>query len=277
MALLALSGIEQAARAQAAPHLRPMARPTSMPAVLNDVGIDQRLDAQVPLDAAFLDESGNPIKLGDCFGERPVILALVYYECPMLCTMVLNDLRRALNAMSTSAGEDFDIVTISFDPAETPKLAADKKLHYLRGYRRPKAEQGWHFLTGPEPSIHAVTDAVGFRYAWDEKHKQYVHASGVMVLTPQGRVSRYFYGLDYSARDLRLATAEASGGKIGSPAEQVMLYCFEYDPSTGRYGWAVTRLLQTAAVLTMAALGTFWLVMYRRDKRAADVRMKAEG
>jgi protein SCO1/2 len=239
----------------------------AVPSYLKDVGIDQKLGAQLPLDAVFTDETGKEVKLSDYFGKRPVVLALVYYQCPMLCTLVLNDLGKALNAMKPSAGEDFDIVTISFDPTETAAIAATKKKNYVSGYRRAHAQEGWHFLTGTEDSIHAVTDAVGFRYTFDPKFKQFVHAGGIMVLTPSGKVSKYFYGVEYSARDIQLALIDANEGKVGSASEVIMHYCFQYDPATGKYSLAVLRLLRVAAILTLTVLGGFLFLMFRRERQ----------
>lgn len=244
---------------------------TSQPSILNDVRIDQNLDAQVPADLSFKDENGATVQLGQYYNKRPMVLVLVYYKCPMLCTMVLNDLNRVLGAMQMNVGEQFDIVTVSFDPTETPELAAKKKHQYVRTYGRPHAEEGWHFLTGDETSIKKLTDTVGFHYAWDQKFQQYAHASGIIVLTPEGKVSRYFYGVEYSARDLRLSLAEAAGGKISAPAEQILLYCFHYDPATGKYSLMVTRFVQLGAILTISSLGMFWFMMYRRGKKQQTI------
>jgi protein SCO1 len=241
---------------------------TANPPILNDVGIDQKLDAQVPSDLTFHDENGATVHLGEYYGKRPIVLTLVYFKCPMLCTMVLNDLNRVLGAMNMNVGEQFDILTVSFDPTETPELAAQKKHQYVRAYNRPHAQEGWHFLTGDAESIKKLTETVGFRYAWDEKWKQYAHASGIIVLTPSGKVSRYFYGVEYSARDLRLSLTEASEGKISAPAEQILLYCFHYDPATGKYSLIITRFVQLGALITMAGLGTFWFLMHRSSKNA---------
>jgi protein SCO1/2 len=240
---------------------------TTQPSILNDVGIDQKLDAQVPADLTFKDENGATVQLSQYYGKRPIVLTLVYYKCPMLCTMVLNDLDRVLGAMQMNVGEQFDIVTVSFDPTETPELAAKKKHQYVRTYGRPHAEEGWHFLTGDQENISKLTQAVGFRYAWDDKWKQYAHASGIMLLTPDGKVSKYFYGVEYSARDLRLAVAEAGQGKISTPTETILLYCFHYDPATGKYSLIVTRFVQIGAILTMGAIGTFWLMMWRSGRK----------
>jgi protein SCO1/2 len=248
----------------------PGTSPATRPSILNDVGIDQKLGAQVPLDLVFRDHSGKDVKLGDYFGKshRPVVLTLVYYKCPMLCTMVLNDTVRTMNGLSTlTAGKDYDVLSVSFDPKETAPLAAAKRTRYLHEYGQRGALGGWEFLVGPLDSITKLTDAVGFRYAWDPKFQQYAHASGLMILTPDGRVSRYFYGLDYSVRDVRLSLVEAADGKIGGPVEQIMLYCFHYDPSTGKYSLAITNLLKVAAAMTLAILGGYLFVNFRRERR----------
>jgi protein SCO1/2 len=239
---------------------------TTKPSILNDVGIDQKLNSQVPADLQFRDEAGTSVRLGDYFGKRPMILVLVYFKCPMLCTMVLNDLNKVLGVMNMNVGEQFDILTVSFDPTETPDLAAKKKKAYVFTYARPHAAEGWHFLTGNQDSIKALTDSVGFRYAWDPKFQQFAHASGIMILTPDGKVSRYFYGVEYSATDLQNALTDAAGGKISTPAPQVLLYCFRYDPSTGHYSLIVTRAMQVGALMTMGSIGAFWMLMYRRGK-----------
>jgi protein SCO1/2 len=244
--------------------------PTGGPPILRDVGIDHHEGDAIPFDATFVDENGQSVRLAQYFGQKPVILALVYYRCPMLCTMVLNDLTRSMNSLPTSAGKDFTVLAVSFDPAETPELAAAKKQQYIRAYRRPNSEAGWHFLTGPQESISRLTAAVGFRYAWDAKNKQWAHSSGLVILTPQGRIARYFYGIDYAPTDLRLALAEAGKQKISPPAStRILLYCFHYDPSTGKYGLAIMRLLQTGGIITLLLLGgSIWLTV-RRDRRTA--------
>jgi len=244
---------------------------TTNPSILNDVGIDQKLDAQVPPDLMFKDENGATVQLGQYFGKKPIILTLVYYKCPMLCTMVLNDLNRVMGAMPMNLGEQFDIITVSFDPTETAELAARKKKGYVHSYGKPHAEEGWHFLTGDEDSIKKLTQTVGFRYAWDDKFKQYAHASGIMVLTPEGKVSKYFYGVEYSAQDLRLALTEAGHGNVGSLSDVTLLYCFHYDPATGKYSLVITRVIQLGGVLTMGALGAFWLVMFRQSKKEKSI------
>lgn len=235
--------------------------PGQRPPILHDVGIDQKLDVQVPPDLVFRDENGRDVRLGDYFGKRPIILALVYYDCPMLCTMVLNDLTRAMNSMKMNCGEQFDIITVSFNPRETPDLAKAKKEQYIRAYRRPHAEEGWHFLTGSQESIAALTKTVGFRYVWDPASRQYAHASGLIVLTPEGKTSRYIFGLEYPPSTLELSLAEASHGQVTSVADQILLYCFHYDPTTGRYSLRILRAVQAGGVLTILALviGIFWM------------------
>jgi protein SCO1/2 len=250
-------------------------QPTGQSSVLDKVGIDQKLDARVPLDLAFHDEAGQPVTLAGYVGEKPVILTLVYYGCPGLCTIVLNDVEKSLQALKLNIGESFEVITVSFDPTEKPELAARKKREYVKRHRRPGAERGWHFLTGDEASIRALTDAVGFRYAWDEAQKQYVHPGGIIVLTPGGKISRYFFGIDYAPRDVQLSLVEASGGKIGSPVDKAMLYCFQFNPHTGRYTFWVMNAVRVGGVLMLLALGTFLVRNFYRDRSTA--RMKDEG
>jgi protein SCO1/2 len=240
--------------------------------LLKQVGIDQHPGAQVPGDLVFTDEAGQPVHLKDFFGRSPVILTLVYYGCPMLCTAVLNDLSDSMNMMPGSAGEQFDILTISFDPAEKPDLARRKKDQYLKNYNRPTAEAGWHFLTGDASSIRQLTDTVGFRYIADPQpdpmnptQQQYIHAGGLIVLTPSGKVSRYFYGVTYAPKDLQLALAEASEGKSRTVGNAILLYCFKYDAHTGMYTPAVFNLLKVCGALTVLVLGLFLLRYWRRD------------
>ena len=237
------------------------------PPLLRDVGLDQRLNEQVPLDLTFRDEVGRAVRLRDYFGKKPVVLSLVYYECPMLCTMVLNGLLRSLRAIRFDVGNEFQVVTVSIDPRETPAIAGAKKETYLRQYGRAGASEGWHFLTGNEPEIQQLARAVGFRYAYDPGTGQFAHASGIMVLTPPGRLARYFYGIEYSARDLRLGLVEASANKIGSAVDQVLLFCYHYDPRTGKYGLIIMNVLRAAGVATVLALGSFMLVMFRRERQ----------
>jgi protein SCO1 len=233
------------------------------PAALRAAGIEQKIGAQVPLDLSFRDESGRLVKLGD-FLDKPVILAMVYYQCPSLCNMILNGVVRGVKGLKMTAGDEYNVVAVSFDPRETPEMARAKKAAYVREYNRD-SDRGWHFLTGPEAASRALADSVGFRYAFDPLTNQYAHASAIMLLTPQGRVARYFYGIDYSARDLRLGLTEASEGRIGSPIDQVLLYCYHYDPSNGKYGLVIMNVLRGAGLITVAALAAFVAVMLRRD------------
>jgi len=247
--------------ALAAPVLAEDARPP----LLRSVGIDQRLDAQLPLDLALRDETGRIVPLREYLGRKPVILTLVYYRCPMLCTQVLNGLVASLKVLPFDVGNQFDVLTVSFDPRETPALAAAKKAATLERYPRPGAAQGWHFLTGDETSLARLTAAVGFRYAYDPALGQYAHASAIVVLTPEGRISRYFYGVEYSPRDLRLGLVEASANRIGSPIDQVLLFCYHYDPATGKYGALVMNLVRAGGAVTVLVLGTLLVLMRRRD------------
>jgi protein SCO1/2 len=243
--------------------------PSGSPPILQRVDFEQRLGTQVPLDLPFRDETGRTVRLGDYFQGKPVVLTLSYYECPMLCTLVLNGLTSALRALRFDLGREFVAINVSFNPRETPELAAAKKATYLKEYRRPGSEAGWHFLTGDEESIRRLTEAVGFQYAWDERNQQYAHATGLVVLTPGGQIARYFYGVEFSPRDLRFALIEAAQGKIGSPVDKLLLYCFHYDPSTGRYSALALNSIRIGGVLTVAALISFIVVMLRRERRAA--------
>lgn len=235
------------------------------PKGFEDVGIDQKLNAQVPGDLTFRDHTGKVVKLSDYYAKgRPILFTLVYYGCPRLCTTVLNEMNKSLKPMSLNPGSDYEILVVSFDPREGPDLSYPKREEYTQSFRRPGTEHGWHFLTGDEANIKALTEAVGFRYAWDEKHNQYIHAGGVMVMTPDGRLSKYFYGVDYKFTDLKLALMEAGGGKVGSLSDQVLLYCFQYDPHTGRYSLAILNIVKAAGVLTVLCLGTFVVWNLRR-------------
>ena len=256
---------------QAAPKLQPGdVVPNQKPAILDQVGLDQKLNAQVPLDLAFVDDHGQAVQLKQYFGSRPVILIMVYYQCPMLCTQVLTGFTGAmLGVKKFTIGREFDVVTVSIDPRDTAQDAAAAKKRYLQRYRRPEAEQGWHFLTGKKDQIDALAQAVGFRYAWDPEVQQYAHASGIMLLTPQGRVAQYYYGIEYAPRDVQLGLVEASQGKIGNIVDQVLLYCFHYDPRQGRYGTAIFNILRLSALATVLLLGGFMLIMFRRDALAA--------
>jgi len=238
---------------------------------LKEVGLDQKLDAQIPLDLKFTDEQGREVTLGSLFGSRPVVLALVYYECPMLCTEVLNGLVASLETLSFDAGRDFDILVVSFDPGETPALAAQKKEMYLKRYGRPGAESGMHFLTGREDAIHALTNAVGFKYKYDPSTDQFAHTAVLTVLTPAGHVSRYLYGIEYPARDVRLALVEAADGKIGSAVDKVLLYCYHYDPETGKYGLAIMNVVRLGGIMTVAAAVSFIVTNLRRRPQARAV------
>jgi protein SCO1/2 len=242
------------------------------PDVIKDVDFEQRLDAQLPLDATFRDENGRTVPLGEYFHhDKPIVLALVYYECPMLCTQVLNGMITSLKVLRPNAGRDFDVVAISFNPKEGPQLAHDKKRAYVESYGRPGTDAGFHFLTGDAASIERVTNAVGFKYKYDPKILQYAHAAGLTLLTPEGRVSRYFYGIEFAPRDVQFGLMDASKLKIGTLTEKVTFLCYHYDPATGKYGLVVTRLIQAGGALTIAAMGAFWFVMLRRERRKAYV------
>jgi protein SCO1 len=238
------------------------------PDLLKDVGIDQKLNSPVPLDLTFRDESGNAVQLRQFFGQKPVILSLAYYNCPMLCTQVLNGLTRSLKEVPMDVGKQFNVVTISIDPSERPVLASAKHQLYTGMYGRPGAAEGWHFLTGDEPQIKQLANAVGFRYAYDPATRQFAHASAIMVLTPEGKVSRYFYGIQYPARDMRLGLVEASEGKIGSPVDQILLFCYHYDPATGKYGLLISRVIQAAGVFTILLIGILIYVLSRGEHYA---------
>ena len=248
------------------------------PPALRGVGIDQRLGGRVPLDAIFLDEGGRAVRLGAFFRDRPVLLVLAYYNCPMLCTQVLNGTLGSLKAVSLDAGRDFEVVVVSFDPRDRPADAAAKKKPYVAAYARPGASEGWHFLTGGRAPIERLTEAVGFRYRWDEQTAQFAHASGIFILTPDGRIARVFYGIEFAPRDVRLGLVEASEGRIGTPVDQVLLYCFHYDPAAGKYAATVMGLVRLGGVAAVLALSTFLLVMWRRDrKRDSNVQAPPPG
>jgi len=247
-----------------------------LPAQLQKVGIDQKLDSQLPLDAEFKDENGKVVKLGDFFNrKKPVILALVYYECPMLCNEVLNGMTGSLKGISFDAGKEFDVIAVSFDARENDKagLAKNKKENYLNRYGRAGAENGWHFLTGTQSEIDKVTQAVGFNYGFDEQTNQFAHAGGIMIVTPQGKLSRYLYGIDYSPKDIKFGLMDSAEGKIGNPAEQLFLYCFHYDPASGKYGFAILRALRLAAVATLIGMVGL-LIGFRRynQNKTADLK-----
>jgi protein SCO1/2 len=241
-----------------------------LPPALRGVAFDQKLNEQVPLDVAFQDETGKSVRLADFCRDKPVILVLAYFRCPMLCDQVLNGLVRAMLDLPFDAGKEFNVVTVSFDPRETPEMATAKKKTLIERYGRPGAAEGWHFLTGAEASIKRLTQAVGFRYTYDAKNEQFAHASGIVVLTPGGKVSRYFHDIRYSPRDLRLGLVEASANRIGSATDQVLLFCFHYDPLEGKYGPAVLNFVRRGGVLTLLAVGAFFIVLWRRERRGAD-------
>jgi protein SCO1/2 len=236
------------------------------PDLLKDVGIDQKLGQQVPLGLAFRDENGKTVQLSQYFGQKPVILSLVYFNCPMLCTQVLNGQEAAMKGLPMEVGNQFEAVTVSIDPSDRPVLAAVKKQMYAGMYGRPGAAEGWHFLTGDEAQIKQLANAVGFRYAYDPDSKQFAHASVIMVLTPDGKVSKYFNGIQYSPRDLRLGLVEASARKIGTPVDSILLFCYHYDPNTGKYGLLISRLIQAGGALTVLVIGISMLVLFRRER-----------
>ena len=237
------------------------------PALLRDVGLDQNLNRQIPLHLAFRDEQGRTVELAQFFRRKPVILTLVYYQCPMLCTEVLNGLVRTMRQTPLELGKDFSVVTLSIDPKEGPELAAIKHKVYTDLYNRPNAAAGWHFLTGNQPEIQQLASAVGFRYAYDPKSGQFAHASGIMLLTPEGKLSRYFYGIEYPERDLRLGLVEASEEKIGTPVDRILLYCFHYDPSTGKYGLLISRVIALSGALTVLGMTLLIGGLFRREKQ----------
>ena len=271
-ACLAVSAVEQQAQMASGPASAGFKREagvvsSALPQALREIGFDQYIDQRVPLDTTFRDEAGATVRLGDYFGNKPVVLVFAYYDCPMLCTQVINGLSSALGVMSLNPGRDFEIVTVSFNPRDTPASAAAKKASYLERYRRPGAAAGWHFLSGDQANIDRLTRAAGFRYAWDAATKQYAHPSGVIVLTPDGRLSKYLFGIEYGPRDLRLGIVEASAGRIGTPVDSLLLYCYHYDPMTGRYGLAIMRVIRMAGAATVLAIGAFIVVMVRRERK----------
>ena len=234
------------------------------PPGLKNVGMEQHLNEQIPPELTFRDENGTPVRLADYFGKKPMILNLVYYQCPMLCGEVLSGLESALRVLKFDVGDQFDVLTVSFDPRETPAMATAKKTEFLKRYGRPGAAQGWHFLTGPQQSIDALTQAAGFQYEYDAKSGQFAHTTAIMVLTPEGRIAQYYYGVEYAPKDLRLGIIQASQNKIGNLVDQVLLYCYHYDPATGKYGAVVMRILRLAGAATILTLGLFMIVMFRR-------------
>lgn len=251
---------------------------TGLPAALQEVRIEQKLDQQLPLDLVFRDESGQEVKLGQYFGKKPVVLAFVYYDCPMLCTQILNSMVTSFRVLPFQVGKEFDVITVSFDPRETSALASAKKkvyVDYLPEKMRAGASEGWHFLTGDQASIDKLTETAGFHYRYDEATKQFAHASAIMLTTPQGKLSRYFYGVDYSARDLRLGLIESAENRIGSPVDQLLLYCYHYDPATGKYGAAVMRVMRVAGVLTL--LGIIAMLFLLKPRYPKEIHPKTGG
>ncbi|MEP6923701.1 MAG: SCO family protein [Pyrinomonadaceae bacterium] len=240
-----------------------------IPAVLKQVGIEQKLNSQLPLDATFLDENGEEVKLGKYFGKKPVIIALVYYECPMLCNEVLNGLVGAVKPLNFDAGKEFEVVAISFNPNEKPDLAKAKKESYLARYNHAGTENGWHFLTGSQNSIESVANAVGYHYQWDESSKQYAHAGGIMMSTPEGKMSRYFYGIEYAPKEVRLGLIESAANKIGNPVDQLVLYCYHYDPSTGKYGLVIMRVMRLGGIITLIGMAVMLIFLRQRGKKVS--------
>jgi len=237
------------------------------PNPLKNVGIDQKLNSQVPLDLPFQDDAGRSVRLGDYFGKKPVLLALVYYSCPMLCTQILNGVASSLKAVTFNPGQEFEVVVVSFDAREKPPLAAEKKSAILNAYHRPQTAAGWHLLTGDLKSIDALTKAVGFRYYYDAHTNQFAHASGIMLLTPEGRLSRYFYGVEFSPKDIRLGLIEAAQNKIGNPVDQLLLFCYHYDPTIGKYTPIAFTGLRLAGLATILVLFGFVFTNFRRDAK----------
>ena len=251
--------------------------PQDMPGPLKEIGFDQHLGQQLPLDAAFVNEQGREVALGDFFGDRPVVLTFVYYDCPMLCPMLLNGVAKALGVLKFDVGEEYDVVAISIDPDETPQMAASVKRTTVKRYGREQTAGGWHFLTGSAESIRQVTEAAGFRFSYVEENDEWAHASGMIVATPDGTLAQYLYGLDFPPKDIRLALVEASAGGIGSVVDQILLYCFRYDPELGKYTAVVTRILRLAGVVFCLGLGLFWWMMWRRDHLASHTTTSLSG
>jgi protein SCO1/2 len=252
------------------PQEAPAPASSETPKPLENVTFEQRLDTRLPLDTPFKDESGRDVTLGEYFGKRPVVLAFVYYSCPMLCTQILNGVSSSLKAMPFTVGEDFDVVYVSFDHRETPQMAAEKKAAQLEDYHQSATAAGWHYLTGSEDAIARVTSAAGFSYRWDEASGQFAHVSGVVVATPDGRLSRYFYGVEYSPKELRMALVESGQGKIGSVIDELLLYCYHYDPATGQYGVIAMNVVRLGGAVTVILLGGFIWAMRRRDNRVVQ-------
>lgn len=242
------------------------------PPGLKNVGVQQNLNQSLPLDLTFTDDLGRTVRLGDYFGKKPVVLSLVYFNCPMLCGEVLSGLEHSLRMMKFDVGKEFDVITVSFDPKDTPEMAAKKKAGFIKRYKREGAEQGWHFLVGKQDAIDALTKAAGFQYEYDEKTKQFAHATAIMIATPDGKIAQYYYGVEYPPKDLRLGLVEAGKGKIGNVVDQLLLYCYHYDPEQGKYSATILRLLRLAGIATMLSLGTLIFVMIRRGPERVAAR-----
>ena len=243
---------------------------SSLPAQLQNVGFEPQLNAQLPLDLNFRDESGHDVQLREYFGRKPVLLALVYYGCPVLCNQVEMGVVGTLKMLSFNAGRDYEVIFVSFDTREAPDMAAKKKAAAVARYGRPETAAGWHFLTGKEAQIHALTSAANFRYSFDEKNNLFAHASGIMLITPDGRISRYFYGVEYPSRDVRLGLVDASAGKIGTPIDHLLLFCFHYDPETARYSATILKIIRLGGILTIFSIVAGILIFRRRDAQAAS-------
>ena len=245
--------------------------------MLRNAGLDQKVDSRVPADLAFVDERGRDVRLGEFFGERPVVLVLAYYECPVLCTQVINGVASSILPLTFDAGREFEVVVVSIDPGETPSMAEAKRTDFIRRYRRAGTEGGVHFLTGREESIAALADAVGFRYAYDPQIDQWAHPAAITVLTPEGRVSRYLFGIEFAPRDLQFALMEAAEERIGTVVDRALLFCYNYDPQTGRYGFAIMTAVRLGGLLTLGGLGAFILITLRRERQGSAVRPTATG
>ncbi|HXD72313.1 MAG TPA: SCO family protein [Vicinamibacterales bacterium] len=265
--LIAMPAFAQMTGAPPGYKVEPGMVSSALPAPLREIGFDQNIGQQLPLDTEVIDENRNVVRIGSFFGSRPVILVFAYYSCPMLCTQVINGLASSVGVLSLKPGRDFDVVVVSFDPRDTPATAAVKKARFLERYTEPAAASASHFVTAPPASIARLTKAAGFRYAWDKETQQFAHPTGVIVLTPDGRMARYLFGIEYGPRDLQLALVEASGGTVGSAVDTLLLYCYHYDPMTGRYGVAIMRTLRIAGASTVVLIGAFLLVMFRREKQ----------
>src|SRR3984893_12718188 len=276
IAMVTLLALSLAAGAQTIPDSVGKSS-AGLPAQLQNVGFEPRLNAQLPLDSNFRDESGRDVQLREYFARKPVLLALVYYGCPMLCNQVEQGVVGSLKMLSFNAERDYEVLFVSFDPRETPLMAARKKEAALSHYGRPDTASGWHFLTGKEERIHALTAAANFRYSFDEQHNLFAHASGIMLLTPDGRISRYFYGVEYPSRDVRLGLVDASAGKIGTPIDHLLLFCFHYDPETARYSATILKIIRLGGILTIFSIVAGILIFRRRDVRGTKLHPPLRG